>query len=93
MSIMTEDRKVRKTDNRCVIFTLVLGLAVGIGAGILIGRFAICTDTDSDDGPDGLHLPGVSDRLLKDQDESVISEAMNQVNSDNIKEFLRCVLY
>lgn len=80
----------QKPSSRKIYIGLVVACIVGFVVGILIGRFATCPDSsETPDAPKGLFLPGVSESLMRDEDESVIDELMNSISSDNIRNNLK----
>ncbi|KAH3853003.1 N-acetylated-alpha-linked acidic dipeptidase 2-like [Dreissena polymorpha] len=73
---------------RCGIFVLLASAIATFIIGILIGRFATCLDpkTDVRKGP---YLPNVSDKLMRDEDTTIIDELMNSIDSDHIRSNLK----
>jgi hypothetical protein len=80
----------RSPSNRYLYIILVVGCIVSCVIGILIGRFAIRPD-DEPEVKDGLYLKGVSEFLVKDGDPEIAEVLMKNINSDNIRKYLRYV--
>lgn len=89
MSMDMEEKKFRRSpSNRYLYIILVVGCIVSCVIGILIGRFAIRPD-DEPEVKDGLYLKGVSEFLVKDGDPEIAEVLMKNINSDNIRKYLR----
>ena len=86
---MRSDETKQKSSPRCLICSVFIALALGCGAGILIGRYAICSDEKTETPPKGLYLQGVPDNLMMDEDQSIIDELINNVNNENIRQNLQ----
>ncbi|KAH3853007.1 hypothetical protein DPMN_095530 [Dreissena polymorpha] len=70
---------------------LILALVVGVGTfaiGILIGRFATCPKSEPEVSKQS-SLPNVIDLLGRDEDASIISEVIDEISSENIRDHVR----
>ncbi|XP_056023072.1 N-acetylated-alpha-linked acidic dipeptidase 2-like [Ostrea edulis] len=67
---------------RVVLWTLIAA-AVGLGFGMIIGRFGFLTDKGDQ------NAPGISDAIVQDGNPAISSEIIGQINSDNIRQYLR----
>lgn len=56
---------------------------VGLGLGMIIGRFGFCDDTEK------YSVPGIPDAIVQDGDPEVTAEIINQINSENIRRYLQ----
>jgi hypothetical protein len=70
---------------RKFILWALIAAAVGLGFGMIIGRFAFT----SDDGDQS--APGIPDAIVQDADPGISSEIIRQISSDNIRQYLRSV--
>lgn len=64
-----------------VLWVLIAGV-VGLGLGMIIGRFGFCDDTEKN------IVPGIPDAIVQDGDPEVTAEIINQINSENIRRYL-----
>lgn len=64
-----------------VLWVLIAGV-VGLGLGMIIGRFGFCDDTEKNT------VPGIPDAIVQDGDPEVTAEIINQINSENIRRYL-----
>lgn len=80
----------KASNKRCMI-AVAIGCILFFVIGILIGRFATCPDDESEDIPRGVYLPGVSERIMQDGDPGIGAELMNNIKTENIRQYLRYI--
>lgn len=67
---------------KLILWVLIAGV-VGLGFGMIIGRFGFCDQTEENSAP------GISDAIVQEADPGITAEILNQVNSDNIRHYLQ----
>ena len=69
-------------------FGIIVAIIFGFIVGILIGRFGTCPEEKPKERK-GAVLDGVDQAIIQDGDSSIGDIIMNEINSDNIREYLR----
>lgn len=73
----------RKQAKRKFVLWVSIAGVVGLGLGMIIGRFGFCDDTEKNS------VPGIPDAIVQDGDPEVTAEIINQINSENIRRYLQ----
>lgn len=68
---------------RKFLLLAVVAAIVGLVIGLLIGRFGIRSDNDD------YRITGISETFVQDADPTISEEIMDNINSDNIRQYLR----
>ena len=80
----------RSTRTRSIVIIFVV-FVVAFVIGLLIGRYAICTKEDS--SSEGQSKPVINEDIIREADPTIGDEIIQQINSDNIRQYLRCVYF
>ncbi|XP_065943873.1 N-acetylated-alpha-linked acidic dipeptidase 2 [Magallana gigas] len=73
----------RAQNTRRFLLLAVVAAIVGLVIGLLIGRFGIRSDNDD------YRITGISETFVQDADPTISEEIMDNINSDNIRQYLR----
>ena len=76
----------RSQNRRKFLLLAVVAAIVGLVIGLLIGRFGIRSDNDD------YRITGISETFVQDADPYISAEIMDNINSENIRQYLRSVL-
>ncbi|XP_021351946.1 glutamate carboxypeptidase 2-like [Mizuhopecten yessoensis] len=74
---------------RNLLISALVCLVLGMAIGLLIGRFGTCPEQPELDVKDGVFLPGISEKIIQDGDPTISDEIINNIKSDNIRDYLR----
>uniref|UniRef100_A0A8W8I1Q4 PA domain-containing protein n=1 Tax=Magallana gigas TaxID=29159 RepID=A0A8W8I1Q4_MAGGI len=75
----------RAQNTRRFLLLAVVAAIVGLVIGLLIGRFGIRSDNDD------YRITGISETFVQDADPTISEEIMDNINSDNIRQYLSAV--
>nr|XP_034326253.1 N-acetylated-alpha-linked acidic dipeptidase 2 isoform X1 [Crassostrea gigas] len=73
----------RSQNRRKFLLLAVVAAIVGLVIGLLIGRFGIRSDNDE------YRITGISETFVQDADPYISAEIMDNINSENIRQYLR----
>lgn len=79
----SEKMSPRAQNTRRFLLLAVVAAIVGLVIGLLIGRFGIRSDNDD------YRITGISETFVQDADPTISEEIMDNINSDNIRQYLR----
>ncbi|XP_061183780.1 N-acetylated-alpha-linked acidic dipeptidase 2-like [Saccostrea echinata] len=74
---------VHQQAKRNLLLWTLIAAAVGLGIGMIIGRFGFCTEDGNQ------NVSGIPESLVQDGDPTISPEIISQIRSENIRQYLR----